>query len=48
MVGTGLKVGVAQGDPEVSSELHSLMLRVLRVFFREVRDVAPGLGEAYP
>ena len=41
---SGLKV-VATGDPEVSDELESLLLRVLGVFFRDVRDVAPGLGE---
>ena len=42
---SGLKVGGAQGDLEVSEEQRSLLLLVLRVFFREVRDVAPGLGE---
>ena len=40
-----LKVGAAEDDPPVSGEVQGLLLSVLRVFFREVRNVAPGLGE---
>ena len=40
-----LKVVGAGDDPEVSAELQSVLLRVLQVFFREVRHVAPGLEE---
>jgi hypothetical protein len=43
---SGLKVVALEDDPpKVSDELESLLLRVLRVFFRDVRDVAPGIGE---
>ena len=40
-----LKVVGAGDDPEVSAELRTVLLRVLQVFFREVRHVAPGLEE---
>ena len=42
-----LKVGAAEDDPPVSGEVQGLLLSVLRVFFREVRNVAPGLGESW-
>ena len=42
---SGLKVGVAEDDPEVSGELQSLLLSVLQVFVREVRHLAPDLEE---
>jgi hypothetical protein len=42
---SGLKVVADEDGPKVSDELHSLLLRALRVFFRDVRHVAPGLGE---
>ena len=43
---SGLKVGGGQGDPVLSEEQQGLLLRVLQVFFRDMRNVAPGLGES--
>jgi hypothetical protein len=42
---SGLKVVLAEDDPKMSDEVESLLVRVPRTFFRDVRDVAPGLAE---
>ena len=35
---------VAEDDPAVSDDLHRMLAQVMRAFFKDVRDVAPGLA----
>jgi hypothetical protein len=37
---------VAEDDPAVSEDLHRMLVQVMRTFFKDVRDVAPGLADA--
>ena len=37
---------VAENDPTVSEDVHRMLVPVMRTFFKDVRDVAPGLADA--
>ena len=39
-----LVIIVAENDSTVSEDLKRVLLRVLRAFFRDIRDIAPGLA----
>src|SRR5260370_36341510 len=43
-----LLTNVAQADPDIGDDLHGVLVRVLRPFFKDVRDVAPGLAALKP
>jgi hypothetical protein len=39
-------VTVVEADPAVSDDLHRMLIQVMRTFFKDVRDVAPGLADS--
>lgn len=43
---TELVTLVVESDPAVSDDLHRMLVQVMRTFFKDVRDVAPGLANA--
>jgi len=38
-------IAIARDDPAVDDELRALLVRVLQLFFRDIRDVAPDPAE---
>jgi hypothetical protein len=40
-------VVLAKDDPEVDDELQGLLMRVVRAFFRDVSDLAPGVAHLH-
>jgi hypothetical protein len=44
MIKNALVTRVAEGDLAVSNELHRMLVKVMRTFFKDVRNVAPDLA----